>query len=149
MDRELRRRPRRNSDSSVMEVHEAEQKDRERRERRHREQRSRDNRSGSGSGHKDKDDRARRERDRKKNGAPLDIIDKLDVTGIYGSGRKYFPTLALFVAAISLYIPQCFITMVRLMPVIRTATRRTRGDSHLFMHSLLIPPTMLFPGLAR
>ncbi|RPA95017.1 Pal1-domain-containing protein [Choiromyces venosus 120613-1] len=86
MDREPRRRPRRNSDSSVMEAHEAEQKDRERRERRHRDQRSRDQGSGSGSGRKDKDDRARRERDRKKNGAPLDVIDKLDVTGIYGSG---------------------------------------------------------------
>ncbi|KAG0637290.1 Pal1 cell morphology protein-domain-containing protein [Tuber brumale] len=86
MDRELRRRPRRNSDSSVIDVHEAEQKDRERRERRHREQRSRDHGSGSGAGRKDKDDRVRREKDRKKNGVPLDVIDKLDVTGIYGSG---------------------------------------------------------------
>ncbi|CUS12827.1 unnamed protein product [Tuber aestivum] len=86
MDREPRRRPRRNSDSSVMEVHEAEQKDRERRERRHREQRSRGHGSGHGSGRKDRDDRVRRDRDRKKNGAPLDVIDKLDVTGVYGTG---------------------------------------------------------------
>jgi hypothetical protein len=32
----------------------------------------------------------RRDRDRKKNGAPLDVIDKLDATGIFGSGREYF-----------------------------------------------------------
>lgn len=85
-DRDPRRRPRRNSDSSVMDAHEAEQKERERSERRRREQRDqRDQRSkvenGSGSGSGRKDERARRDR---KKGAPLDVIDKLDVTGIYG-----------------------------------------------------------------
>lgn len=90
MDREPRRRPRRNSDSSVIDAHEAEQKDMERRERRHREQRPRgENSSGSGSGRRDKEDRSRRDRDRKKNVPPLDVIDKLDATGVFGAGRKY------------------------------------------------------------
>lgn len=83
-DRDPRRRPRRNSDSSVMDAHEAEQKERERSERRRREQRDQrskvENGSGSGSGAR-KDKYVRRDR---KNGAPLDVIDKLDVTGIYG-----------------------------------------------------------------
>lgn len=80
-DRDLRRRPRRNSDSSVMDAHEAEQKERERSERRRREQRDQRSKveNGSGSGSR-KDERARRDR---KKGAPLDVIDKLDVTGIY------------------------------------------------------------------
>lgn len=82
-DRDVRRRPRRNSDSSVMDAHDAE-KERERNERRRREQRLKaENGSGSGSRSKGKDEGVRRDR---KKGSPLDVIDKLDVTGIYGSG---------------------------------------------------------------
>lgn len=65
-----------------MDAHDAE-KERERNERRRREQRSKGE-NGSGSGRKD--ERARRDR---KKGAPLDVIDKLDVTGIYGSGCEF------------------------------------------------------------
>lgn len=66
-----------------MDAHEAEQKERERSERRRREQRDQRSKveNGSGSGAARKDERARRDR---KKGAPLDVIDKLDVTGIYG-----------------------------------------------------------------
>jgi len=76
-----RRRPRRNSDSSVMErgpakpldpEEEKRRQERRRRERKHREQReqSRDPKS-------------------KKPDRKLDIIDQLDATSIYGTGRKY------------------------------------------------------------
>ncbi|KAL7270316.1 hypothetical protein RUND412_006982 [Rhizina undulata] len=74
-DREPRRRPRRNSESSVMDAHEAEQKDKEKRERRRdRDQRTRDEKATGG-----KDAR------RGKKITPLDVIDKLDVTG-FGVG---------------------------------------------------------------
>ena len=77
-DRERRPRPRRNSDSSVVEAHEAENRDRSRRDRYGRDPRS-------------KDSKSRRENasDKKKKHPALDVIDKLDVTGIYGSGRKF------------------------------------------------------------
>lgn len=66
-----------------MDAHEAEQKERERSERRRREQRDQRSKGENGSGSTRKDQRAPRDR---KKGAPLDVIDKLDVTGIYGSG---------------------------------------------------------------
>lgn len=73
------RRPRRNSESSVMDqgskLLDVDDAEKRRRERRHRE---RDARS------KDKDGKPRSSRrDRR-----LDIIDKLDVTSIYGTGSK-------------------------------------------------------------
>jgi hypothetical protein len=75
-----------------MDAHEAEQKERERNERRRREQRDQRNQrskgeNGPGSGPIRKGQRAPRDR---KKGAPLDVIDKLDVTGIYGSGCKFY-----------------------------------------------------------
>jgi len=68
----------------VIDAHEVE-KEKERRDRRRREEARR--REG-------KDDKSRssiskekeKERERRKKGTPLDVIDKLDVTGIYGSG---------------------------------------------------------------
>ena len=77
-------RPRRNSDSSIMDTHELDReksKDRERRERKARE--AREARTT-----KDKDGRrpSKGTSSRSKKGTPLDMIDKLDVTGIYGSG---------------------------------------------------------------
>ncbi|EFQ97946.1 hypothetical protein MGYG_00982 [Nannizzia gypsea CBS 118893] len=69
------RRPRRNSDSSLMERPKLldPEEDRRRRERRHREREAR-HRDGKSS------------RSRRGNNYKLDIIDKLDVTGIYGPG---------------------------------------------------------------
>lgn len=62
-------RPRRNSDTSVLEIEkpmtEEEKKRRKDRDRRHRDQKSRPSRK-------------------------LDVIDKLDATGIYGGGRKSY-----------------------------------------------------------
>lgn len=69
------RRPRRNSESSILDTKEEDRKRRERRkereERREREGRTKDGKSKP---------------TRKPQG--LDLIDKLDVTGIYGQGRK-------------------------------------------------------------
>lgn len=72
------RRPRRNSDSSLMERpprHLDPEEERRRRERRHREREARS-----------KDGKSSRSR---RNNRALDVIDKLDVTGIYGSACKY------------------------------------------------------------
>ncbi|KAF8458367.1 Pal1 cell morphology protein-domain-containing protein [Terfezia claveryi] len=82
------RRQRRNSDSSIMDAHEIDKekaKERERRERKAREARRTAAESG---GSRDKDGRrpSKSSSARGKKGSPLDIIDKLDVTGIYGSG---------------------------------------------------------------
>ena len=82
------RRPRRNSESSVMDrgsklldVDDSEKRRRERRNR-EREGRSKDTKDGkSRSGRKDR---------------RLDIIDKLDVTSIYGTGSKYRGVLLLY-----------------------------------------------------
>lgn len=73
------RRPRRNSESSVMDqgskLLDGDDAEKRRRERRHREREGRS---------KDKDGKPRSSRrDRR-----LDIIDKLDVTSIYGTGSK-------------------------------------------------------------
>ena len=76
------RRPRRNSDSSAMERpsrrdedEERRRQERRRRERRHREREGKD-KDGKSSSTGKKPDRK------------LDVIDKLDVTSIYGTGRK-------------------------------------------------------------
>ncbi|KAF8470572.1 Pal1 cell morphology protein-domain-containing protein [Kalaharituber pfeilii] len=83
----VRPRQRRNSDSSVMDTHEIEReraKERERRERKLKEAR----RAAESGGSKDSDGHrpSKSSSSRSKKGAPLDIIDKLDVTGVYGSG---------------------------------------------------------------
>lgn len=70
-----RRRPRRNSDSSVIDAHEAETRDRARTGNRPVGSKSRSKRDASS--------------DKRKKNSALDVIDKLDVTGIYGSGRKF------------------------------------------------------------
>jgi hypothetical protein len=71
------RRPRRNSESSVMDrgskLLDVDDDERRRRERRHRE---REGRSKDGKSRSSRKDRR------------LDIIDKLDVTSIYGTGSK-------------------------------------------------------------
>lgn len=67
------RRPRRNSESSIMDKHSMEE-ERRRRERRHRERKERE--SGR------KDGKVRKPRG-------LDLIDKLDVSGIYGPSSKF------------------------------------------------------------
>ncbi|KAL0256863.1 hypothetical protein SLS55_007672 [Diplodia seriata] len=66
------RRPRRNSESSIMDKTSMEE-ERRRRERRHRERKERE----SGRTTRDKDGKVRKPRG-------LDLIDKLDVSGIYG-----------------------------------------------------------------
>ncbi len=71
-DKSENRRPRRNSEASVTS---AKDEDRRRRERRHRDK---DGRTPSGKS--------------KKPSAKLDIIDKLDVTGIYGPGCEWHLT---------------------------------------------------------
>lgn len=71
------RHRRRNSESSIADKGPVTEEDKKRRERRReREKRDKDGKSRSG--------RPPRTRG-------LDVIDKLDVTGIYGSGRAYFP----------------------------------------------------------
>lgn len=79
--RENRRPARRNSESSVADraskPHDPEE-ERKRRERRHRE-RDAGARDGKGRSHASKS---------KKSSQRLDVIDKLDVTSIYGMGRK-------------------------------------------------------------
>lgn len=79
------RRPRRNSDSSAMERpsrtlddDERRRQERRRRERRHREREAKDGKDGKSSSSTGK------KPDRK-----LDVIDKLDVTSIYGTGCEY------------------------------------------------------------
>jgi len=66
------RKPRRNSESSVLDKPPTSEEERRRRERHRRERRHDGSRSRHGR--------------RKPHG--LDIIDKLDVTGIYGAGRE-------------------------------------------------------------
>ncbi len=67
------RRPRRNSESSAMDKRLSSDEERKRRERHQREREARH-----------KDGKPRSSRPRKPHG--LDLIDKLDVTGIYGPG---------------------------------------------------------------
>lgn len=77
-DGERERRPRRNSESSIMDrpkpMDSDEEKRRRERRRREREARHRDGKSRS-----------------KRTNYQLDIIDKLDVTSIYGTGSKLCP----------------------------------------------------------
>ncbi|KAI5853342.1 Pal1 cell morphology protein-domain-containing protein [Tricharina praecox] len=77
------RRPRRNSDSSVIDVHEIEARDRQRRGDRRPAEKGPSTQSKSRGGDKPRRDASS---DRRKKPAGLDVIDKLDVTGIYGSG---------------------------------------------------------------
>lgn len=79
------RRPRRNSESSVLDADrlpltEEEKKERDAR-RRERERRRRDGKEG---------------RDKKPSNRKLDIIDQLDATSIFGTGRTYQPPLVFF-----------------------------------------------------
>lgn len=74
---ESRRITRRNSDSSVMSKTLDPEEEKKRQERKRRERRERREREGKDP---------KRKPDRK-----LDIIDKLDVTSIYGTGCQYFP----------------------------------------------------------
>ena len=83
--RDTGRRARRNSDSSVADVKSGKilspDDERRRAERRHRERRERDARPRDGK-------TSRSSPKAKKPNHRLDLIDKLDVTSIYGTGRK-------------------------------------------------------------
>jgi len=79
------RRPRRNSDSSVIDVHEIEARDRQRRVDRRPAEKGPLTQNKARGGEKSSSRRDVSSDRRKKNSA-LDVIDKLDVTGIYGSG---------------------------------------------------------------
>lgn len=79
---QLRPRPRRNSDSSVIDAHEIEARDRQRKDR---DRRPRDGKLRADSAAKSSS-RRDASSDRRKKHSALDVIDKLDVTGIYGSG---------------------------------------------------------------
>lgn len=107
------RRPRRNSESSILErpkITDSEE-DRRRRERRRRE-RERDGRHRDGKS------------SRSKRPVHMDIIDKLDVTGIYGTGSK-FPSFFLFFGLLGLSDAwKCSITMVLSMRATPTGTVR-------------------------
>jgi hypothetical protein len=111
---------RRNSDSSVADrkpLDPEEEKKRQERKRRERERRHRE-REG-------KDPKSRKP-DRK-----LDIIDKLDVTSIYGTGCKCLPfNFLLFVIDVG----QCSIMTVHLMHAILTEIGK-EADVHLCRHS--------------
>jgi len=83
-------RPRSNSESSVRDIAESEKlAERRKQDRKLREAQSR-------SSEKQVDSKAEKPKsglgllgNRKKKGSPLDVIDKLDVTGIYGGGCKH------------------------------------------------------------
>jgi hypothetical protein len=88
--RESGRRTRRNSDSSVADVRSGKilspDDERRRAERRHRERRERDGKTREGK-------TSQSSPKAKKPNHRLDLIDKLDVTSIYGTGRKYHDAL--------------------------------------------------------
>jgi hypothetical protein len=71
------RRPRRNSESSILDSKEEDRRRRERRKERE-ERREKEGRTKDGKARPTKKPQG------------LDIIDKLDVTGIYGQGREYY-----------------------------------------------------------
>lgn len=81
-------RQRRNSDSSIMDAHEIDREKAKEKERRERKAREARRVAAEPGGSRDKDGRrpSKGSSSRGKKGSPLDIIDKLDVTGIYGSG---------------------------------------------------------------
>lgn len=116
------RRPRRNSESSTIDIKESE---RRRRERKAREQ---------DLGKKD----ARPSRHRKPN-HQVDLIDKLDVTGIYGPGSES-RRLANCSLSVLTYL-QCSITMVLLMHAILTAIARA-SNKHPCKPFPKVLPTM-------
>src|SRR5579862_9214786 len=127
------RRPRRNSESSIMDGRSA-KFDSEEDRRRRRERRLRESKMPEGSrreGHRHGPSRPRKSNQR------LDLIDKLDVTSIYGTGREYHcacPYLYL-----TNLLNQSFTTMDLLMLVTRTAIaipavhqcRRSRKDPRI------------------
>ncbi|KAF8418823.1 Pal1 cell morphology protein-domain-containing protein [Tirmania nivea] len=81
-------RQRRNSDSSIMDAQEIDREKAKERDRRERKAREARRAAGEPGNSRDKDGRrpSKNNSSRGKKGSPLDIIDKLDVTGIYGSG---------------------------------------------------------------
>lgn len=96
MNQPPRLRNRENSDTSGLSSsrrHDKEQRShrehKEHREHRdangHREHRHRDHANGHSSSSRDKD-RRRKEKEARRRGQPLDVIDKLDVTGLFGPG---------------------------------------------------------------
>lgn len=120
---------RRNSDSSVVSrssrklldpEEEKKRSERRRRERRHREREAKDGKS-------------------KKPDRKLDIIDKLDVTSIYGTGCEYFDCFFLTL----LIILQYSTTTGHLTPATHTETDKEAGE-HQCKHSLKIPSTMFW-----
>lgn len=90
-ERSENRRPRRNSESSMIDKGSLNPEEERKRRERRKEREAKDGKSRSG-------------RSKRPNG--LDLIDKLDVTGIYGPGRECTaPVLRLTSADIRLSIP--------------------------------------------
>ena len=102
------RRPRGLSESSVMDKEREVRGDREReKERNDRLPRTESEERRRRERRKERDERHRREKEKIRNGGKtkrpqgLDIIDKLDVTGIYGQGRKFAQTLSYIPTAVA------------------------------------------------
>lgn len=104
------------------------EEERRRRERRRREREAR---------HRDGKSRDGKSSRSKKANYHMDIIDKLDVTSIYGTGSELSLSIGLNAYA-NLF--QCFITTDRSMPVTLTGTARACAQ-HQCKHSPKIPLT--------
>lgn len=115
------RHPRRNSESSVM----------EREKRSERRERTEDDDERRRQRRKEREERHRREKEKIRNGGKpakkqhgLDLIDKLDVTGIYGQGRMYLHHSWRVHHPAADLIAQSSTTMVPSMPAIHTGIAR-------------------------
>lgn len=131
------RRPRRNSESSVADKRPIIDEDRRRRERRRREG---ERTNGSRKGREPTSSRTKKPRG-------LDLIDKLDVTGIYGPGCKFnFKSMFYVIMLINAKPP--FIMMVHLTPVTHTGIVR-KIIAHQCMRFQQVLPIMLLVDLDR
>lgn len=131
---------RRASESSVMEKERRPRMDRDRDERPERteseERRRRERRREREERHKREKEKVRSGEKRSKKPQGLDIIDKLDVTGIYGQGRKYRGSDAFSTFA---HTPQSFTTMVHSMLATRTAMQRKIGAHQCKLSQWALP----------
>ena len=112
-DKSENRRPRRNSESSVANKRPIIDEERKRRERRRREG---ETTNGSKKGREPPSSRTKKPRG-------LDLIDKLDVTGIYGPGCKFNLKFIFYVITLTNAKPP-FIMMVRSTLVIHIGIER-------------------------
>lgn len=126
------RRPRRNSDSSIMDKDKAIEDEKRRRERR-KEREARREKDG-----KSKDGKSSKPH-RKPQG--LDLIDQLDVTGIYGQGRKSRSNEPYCSMSQSDMSGQSSTTMGPLMPATPTVTVRRITVPQCRLSRLDLPTT--------